>query len=502
MTKPGKALFADVKDQPLFLGLMASGMVWLAVISCIMTIRLADPFHGYQLYDLQFLTILDGRLDLPPRSIGFEGWYAADGTAYMYHGVAPLLTRFALGWVWPFETISMAGVSIWFWAVLGTAGYQSALTGLARRAGIWHDRRNTILFLCVGLWLAGPGLLLVSNQSFYHEPVALAFGATGLFVAVWVRLVRDRITAARAAIVMGLLAALAFHARPNVAVALYAGTGLAICWGIWRLRAAFLLPALVSAALLGGGVLGYFALNDARLGTAAGVDGNHQRVYGFRFWGEEEANSERAEAFRNHGRFNALRVLPNLGLYIADVPVNWPGLFPASEVVYKTYRSVTEPILGFIRIEHPRIGMLIMWPVWLYLSVIGIWALRRDPKMAALAFCMALSFGLTLAYGTVTLRYRFDLWPFLGVLALCGAVSVFRPLVSRWNKRMVFTSLSAGFLLSCMASYEYSRTFRAVETDWTRIWSFEYCTELAKTAGFESKDDLARICRDPVIGGA
>lgn len=479
---------------------MIAGMVWLALVAWSVATHIPDPFHGHEIYDFYYAAILDGRLDLPPRTVRFEGHYAPDGTAYLYHGVAPLLTRFALGWVWPFEMLSMSGISIWFWAVLGAAGYQSALIGLARRANIWDPRRNTILFLCAGLWLAGPSLLLVSNQSFYHEPIAVTFGVTGLFVEVWVRMIRGKIALGKAVVLLALLAAIAFHARPNVAVALYAGTALAICWGIWRQRAAFLLPVLLSATLLGAGGGGFLALNEARFGTLAGVDGDYDTVYGFRFWGEEDHDSPRAQAFQAHGRFNVKRVLPNLGIYIADLPVNWPGLFPASEIVYNTYRSVTEPTLGFIRIEHPRIGMLIMWPVWLYLSLIGLWALRRDPPMAALALCMALSFGLTLAYGTVTLRYRLDLWSLLGVLALAGAVRTLTPPAPTLNMRAIFVLLLGGVAVSHMASYEYSYTFRDIDTGWTSPWSYEYCAELAQAKGFEGID-VVRICRTPAMGG-
>lgn len=483
---------------------MIAGVAWLAFVAWFLATRNPYPFHGYEIYDIYYAAILDGQIDLPPRTIRFEGWYATDGTAYMYHGVAPLLTRFVLGWVWPFEKLSMSGPSIWFWTALGTAGYHSALIGLARRANIWDLRRNAILILCAGLWFAGPAVLLVSNQSFYHEPITVSFGATGLFVAVWVHKLRGKITLGNAVALLALLAAIAFHARPNVAVALYAGAGLAICWGLWRYRITFLLPALLSGALLGAGVGGYMAINEARLGSAAGVDGDYKRTYGFRYWGAEDDNSPRAEAFQVHGRFNLKRVLPNLVLYITDVPTTGASeaITAVSDQVYETYRSVTEPFLGFIRIEHPRVGMLIMWPVWLYLAMVGLWTLRRDPPMAALAGCMMLAFGLTLAYGTVTLRYRLDLWHFLALLALPGAVQLLTAPTAKVQQGLIAVLLGLGFVGSLGAGVQYHGMFRDVPDHLhMRPWTYQVCAELAQAKGFDG-EDLARICRDPVGGGA
>ena len=57
------------------------------------------PLFGANIYDRYYLAMLEGRFDLPATVLRYEGHYAPDGTGYLYHGVAPLLTRFALpGW--------------------------------------------------------------------------------------------------------------------------------------------------------------------------------------------------------------------------------------------------------------------------------------------------------------------------------------------------------------------------------------------------------------------
>jgi len=65
------------------------------------------PF-GYEFYDQVWLALLDGRLDLPARVLRLEGHYTPDGTAYFYHGLAPLVTRALLD---PFLQIGQVSLS-------------------------------------------------------------------------------------------------------------------------------------------------------------------------------------------------------------------------------------------------------------------------------------------------------------------------------------------------------------------------------------------------------
>ncbi len=489
------------------LSIMFAGVLWLAILAWFMATRYPYPFHGHDIYDVFYFTVLEGRLDLPPRTIRFEGHYAPDGTAYMYHGVAPLLTRFMFGWVWPFETMSLSGPSIWFWAVLGTAGYHSALIGLSQRAEAWKLNRNTVLLLCAGLWFAGPAVFLVSNQSFYHEPIAVAFGATGLFVASWVKMVRGKMHPAAAAILLAFLAALTFHARPSVAVALYASVAVFFGWSLWRYRFTFLLPAILGGALLLSSVVGFMALNDARFGSPTKLDGGFQDseiLHGIVFFGHEtpesDRESDRVAAVAAHGRFNVLRILPNLGLYLVDVPPH-AFLWPVSKAILESYNKITHPILGYIRVETPRFGLILVWSIWLYLSLLGVQAIRRDPPMAALTICMALSFGLMLSYATVTFRYRIDMWPFICVLAFLGALRLLAHENTGFRRWTIVILIFAGFLSSIAASDEYSRKLRDARHNFFYTpWTYEICTELVQASGLIDAD-LSRICREPPLGG-
>ncbi|TFL18089.1 hypothetical protein [Jannaschia formosa] len=479
-----------------------AGATWLALVAWGFALRMPTPFHGYEIYDFYYAAILDGRLDLPPRTLRFEGHYAADGTGYLYHGAVPLLTRFAFGWAWPFERLSMSGPSIWLWAVVGTAGYQGALVGLARRAGVWATRRRAVLAVCAGLWLAGPGVILVANQSFYHEPIAFAFAATGLFVAAWVGVAQGRLAPGVGVAILAGLAATVVHARPNLAIGLYAAVGLAVLWGVWRHRAGFLAPAALAGLLLGAGGLGFLALNEARFGSATQFDGSFTesgRIYGAVFWGHEQADSERARAAEEHGRFNLRRVLPNLMLYAVDLP---PQAGAASEALRETHRGLTEPVVGQVRIERPRVGMVFLWPLWILLAGAGLMALRRDPAMAALVVGLALSAGLMLSYMTVTMRYRVDLWPLIGVLAILGTVRLLRDPPGLGTRWAVPVLLAAGLLGSLGAGWRYSWQFQdSADSAFFAPWSYETCAEIVRTAGFPEAE-LPRLCREPSMGGA
>ena len=64
---------------------------------------LPDSFGApyYDIYNHYYLALREGHFDLPMRVLRIEGHYTPDGTGYPYHGLAPLLTRAALGWAIP-----------------------------------------------------------------------------------------------------------------------------------------------------------------------------------------------------------------------------------------------------------------------------------------------------------------------------------------------------------------------------------------------------------------
>jgi len=464
--------------------------------------------YGQNLYDEYFLAILDGHLDLPPRVAQLEGHYTPDGVAYLYHGMAPLLPRFVFGWIWPFQSWSLAPLSIWIWSCLGTLCVHAAFLQAGRPGFAQLGDRGIQIgrLLGIAIWFGGPGILLVANASFFHEPVALAYAATGGFVLIWACFAFAGWPLGRLALPCALIAAVTLHARPNVAVGLYLTTVLLL---MWLARSSFKRHWLrigLALLILAVSGFGFLALNSARFGSLTQTHGSFSQgesQYGFVYWGAEDPDSERATAFVKHGKFNAGRVPHNLLVYTLDLPEPGPYLDAARERLHTFARDVLAADLGFIRIEAPHAGLVFLWPLWLLLMVFAPaapgGALRRMTLPLAGAAVMA---ALTLSYGTVTLRYRVDLWPFIALPALLGLSALLPQYAANPRNGLLKWSVAGCFLLGLLVTAFSVSQLRFFQTgsEFKPSWSLEECTFLARTKSF-SQADIDRICRAPRIGG-
>ncbi|WP_299473010.1 hypothetical protein [uncultured Roseibium sp.] len=507
MTKP-TALAAPNDALTIWraIDLILIGMVFYAVLaSGILQIPGIVPF-GQSIYDEYYLALLDGHLDIPARVVQLEGHYAPDGTTYLYHGVGPLLTRFALGWFWPFESVGMAQFSIWAWACLGTLCYHAAfLKATAREMEQLGDKGLALSrLLSLAVWFSSPGLLLAANTSFYHEPIALAYAATGAFVLIWANVAFDDWPLWRTAIPCAALAAVTLHARPNVAIGLYVACTLCLVFlAATSLRQSWLRAGL-ALAILGASGVGFLGLNVARFGDATETHGRYTKdsiQYGFVFWGYEDRDSARAEAFKEHGKFNVKRIPHNVAIYTLDLPTIQEYVDPLSEQVHTFARNTLAGDLGFIRIEKPFAGILFLWPLWL---VFALWSFKAQrsvwTKLAIpLTGGLVLAF-LTLSYGTITLRYRIDLWPALSLFVLAGLSAAMPRIAVTRNKAAWKWGLGICFLAGLAMSANVTgqlRQFR-VSPEATSVWSLEECRQLASLRDF-STEQTDTICQPPRI---
>jgi hypothetical protein len=484
------------------------GMVVYGLLACgLMQSDTVFPY-GQNLYDEYYLAILDGHLDLPPRVAQVEGHYTPDGVAYLYHGVAPLLSRFVFGWIWPFETWSLASLSIWIWACLGTLCYHTALMKVAGRDfGKLGDQGVQLSrLLSIAVWFGSPGILLAANTSFYHEPIVLAYALTGGFVLIWSEFAFGSWALRQLALPSALLAAIALHARPNVAIGLYLATVLLLLWLSAKSLRQNWLRVGFALALLGASGLGYLALNSARFGsltTTHGSFGSSGSQYGFVFWGAEEADSERAEAFKEHGKFNAARIPHNLTIYLLDLPELHRYLDTARKELHAVSARFLAGSLGFIRIEQPYAGLVFLWPLWLLFGTYSVVANRQHWKKLALPVVgTAATTVLTLAYGTITLRYRIDVWPFFALLALLGLSALLPKVVATPRKASLKWGVGACFLIGllvsahCVSQLRYFQTGPLIKPSWSR----QECEALVNYKKLPLSD-LDRLCQPPRIGG-
>lgn len=452
---------------------------------------------GYNFYDQVWLALLDGRLDLPARVLRLEGHYAPDGTGFFYHGLGPLVIRALLD---PFVTIgqgSLSPVSIWLWAVAGTALYQAAFLRVVPDAGV-----RTRAALSALVWFGGPGVILASNHAFYHEPIGLAYALGGAFMLVWVHMLREGRVTASALVGLALVAALCVHARPHLAAALYVGVSLAGLHALWTWRTRLAPPALLAVALLGAGGFGYLALNQARFGDMTATHGSFDKSairYGTVFWGLEEEDGLRARAFTEHGRFNAGRIMPNAMIYSLLPPEKLlPRVHNSTRTLHEDY---TRPRTGFTRIEPPTAGVLFLWAGWIAAAAFGIAGLRRArPGELALVGVTGVGATLILAYATITMRYLVDLWPLVAALALIGLPRLTARLSEMPPPRSGALLLVAGFsmLLNLQTAADSRLLFREDPSTGFRAWDANTCRLFALSVDLPT-ENISEVCRDPRV---
>jgi hypothetical protein len=376
----------------------------------------SQVYAGQYMYDYYYGRILEGRLDLPVRLISLEGHYLPDGTAYTYHGLAPLLLRFALGWLLPTDGSVFPFLSPFLWCALGSACYHVILHKIvAARSDAGPVAKAAAGRAGLLVWVLSPGLFLAGNGSFYVEPISIAYAATGLFFLAVFLNSRGELAYTSAVLVCALCVALALHARLHVAAC------LAIALGVFGLRGLFaasvrnLLALAVGVVIVGSSAAGYLYVNYLKFGDPfeahAGFSRDDRVQMGTVFLGWEDYSSERARGFEEFGRFNLARIPGNLVAYTLDLP---------NETVHQRIAAFVESreeSAGFVRLEPPFIGILPLWWIWLVVIAVG---LRRRPGFHESVMLVA-GAGMTLAmlsYATVTFRYRAELWPLVFALVM------------------------------------------------------------------------------------
>ncbi|MSU91453.1 hypothetical protein GE300_17890 [Rhodobacteraceae bacterium 2CG4] len=444
---------------------------------------------GTFVYNHYFLSVLDGRLDLPARIIGMEGLYAADGRAYTVHGLAPLLAR-ALAW--PFVDLrqtSVAAASILGFTALGSALYHLTFARIVLRFGPAEAQARRTALLLVGLaaWLSTPAVILASNNSFYHEQYALAFFFGAAWLAGAAQVVVFGAPAARVVLVLALFAGLMVHARPHVALGLYAGTLAFLARDLLDRRGRAVPAAAASLLVLFGFGALYLAVNHLRSGSMTGLG---SLAWGFLHFGEYTAETPRVALQDGKTGWQPGRIPGNLLLYLVDLPRGLGG-----EALGWLHRWMTRPF-GFVAIETPRLGLLFSAAPWAFVIFAGLRARPLGLRMGWVPL-LACSVGpvFLLSFSMVALRYRVEMWPPIAALALLALPRLMCSLTDaaalhRFRRTAVLTlALSAGSLTLALP---YSIPGWDAFGDWSRA----ECAERFAGKGFAAPD-IARICADP-----
>lgn len=482
----------------------ALGALLYALLAFGVLLPQPTPAFGSDLYDAYFYRLGEGRFDLPMRMLRSEGHYAPDGTGILYHGIAPLLTRAMLAPFVTLNTFPTAAFSVWFWAVLGTCAYHALVFQVVRKyAGAISAGLSA--FIAIAVWIPSPGLFLTSSLVVYHEPMSVAFAASAGVVYLLLSVALLEMPVQRALIPIAVLAALALHARPHVAVGIYAGLVLLIGLALHAKRLRALPAAGASILILGFAGVSFLLLNDARFGSAFQTHGAISQeltdtglAYGPVFFGSNYAVDGRGVVFEEHGRFHLWRVLPTAMVYTFDAPA-------FSDRISATYLAVTTPISGRGHVEAPHFGIVFIWPVWLLAAIVGV--IYAPPKGSALrsAAPALIATGVAalfiLSYPTVAFRYRSEVWPLLIVVAvLCFPSLVGRfgsSVVSRpWVMRTGVTALAMSVAIAASVVQTLTLSYRTSVGGKYETWTFETCSEQISHHDF-SAEDVARICIDP-----
>lgn len=449
---------------------------------------------GTLVYNYYFLALIEGRFDVPLRIITLEGHYDAAGRAFVYHGLAPLVTR-ALAW--PFvdlTAVSLAPLTIFLAAVGGTAVYHFVFVQIIEKFAA-HDpalQRAAGLLLGIMIWFGSPGLLLVANTSFFHEPTAMAYLFVAAYLGLLCQVVLFEKPVASVLLPMAAFAGLCVYARPHLALGLYAAVcllALVVFWqqgwrGLPRAASAVGILFLFGAALL--------VFNELRFGNMLQMSSGGDVKYGFFYWGAEPVDSPR-KAGDGYGRFSAYRLVPNLMLYLFDVPGG-----RVSDALMAAFRSMSS-WSGYVRVEHPRVGMVFAWLPWFMLVLAGLRGGAVRFRHAWAPLLAAGIGGLMMAsYTTVTLRYRFDLWPVLMVFAI---LSLPRILVRQDAAgpsgagvlRPMNITLVASLIVVLATIYLYQ--FRFIENGLFSRWSYETCAEMVTAKPEFGTGDVDRLCQ-------
>jgi hypothetical protein len=386
-------------------------------------------------FDVQGHALLDGRLDVPPEEVSFEG-FRVDGRTYTYFGLVPSLLRLPvlavtddldgqltqLSMLLAFAVL-LAGGAVLHWRVrcLLRPGRPLARTDSA-----------AAFLLQVVLGAGAVPLYLASRPVVYHEAelwgAALAVAAIAAIVGIVAR------PQTRPIVWAGLLTALAVNARFSVGLGPVLALGLlaaAVAMRVWVTpRGGRIAEAVASfaprgsdgaggptvALLVGAATLPlalHAAVNAAKFDQPFGIPIDKQVA-------SQIEPGRRAALADNDGTIFGLKFVPTTLVQAARPDA--VGLIRAFPFV--GLPSEPAAVIGDVTFDtiQPSLSAPTSMPALFLLTLVGVVALVRRrlwPLLGVLAG-MAGGFAVTLTIAFVTTRYLADLLPFLLLGGIVG----------------------------------------------------------------------------------
>jgi hypothetical protein len=372
-------------------------------------------------FNSMLLHLLQGRFDVDPAAIGYEG-YLRDGAVYSYFGVFPALLRAPLLVMPGFAETDFTRLScLVAVSLMALFKLLSALLVWRTAASGW--RPVMLSLLVAAILLSGPQIEFL-RPSIYQEVLLWQ----GVFAAAFVWLVLRGWTQPLG-FTPGLMSALALDAGlcllagVSTALGLYLAVGLVWLWRSWQathrgrdwrqLRhlwaAPLVLVAFVAVAAFinlerWGNPLVFVDLRRGLIGMAGPPGVGH------------------ANPFDSYGAFNPVRLPFGLIYYFLPLWVLHDG---AGHLWWQGFVERT-----MIDVELPPSSFLVSDPLILGLAVYGAIRLKRGigvrPRapVALAALGLGAPAGLMLMALAMTFRYRMEFYPFFELLAFVGFASL------------------------------------------------------------------------------
>lgn len=381
---------------------------------------LFQPGILWKAYNYYFLSLLDGRLDVPIFAIGREA-NIIDGKAYMYYGLLPVLPRIFLHPFIDLTQVPVAYFSILFFTILGNLVLQYYLV---KHYIANHCRGNAILLLLLSLimWFGSATFIISQNASIFHEPYAAALCCASIFIALMLR--QNFFTGEYQKVGLvpfALLAGLCVHARMPIALALYLVTGLLILVQTSRELAHsggnrgavnVVIKSIVmfwkEILVLGLFGISILWLNYAKYGDIFKFMGINYAFDFFKVFNESACNAlPRADFYQFY------RIFVNGYVYLTG---DWQNHWSLVRLLST----------GYSRIDGPFIPLALLWPLpiasLLLVILTQVKAIKKPVSQITILFLLAFSAGANfqLMYPTIAHRYVVSLWlPLFACLFFC-----------------------------------------------------------------------------------
>lgn len=420
-----------------------------------------EQFCGF--YDAQALSMIDGRLDVPPDAMGSEA-FVFQGKTYGYFGIAPALLRLPLiiasdGMDGLWSRLMMLSACtlnlICAYGILRLTRKKAAVNSTSQR--ILHS----LFILCAGL--GSTNVFLIGRSFTYHE--AIMWAGTFALLFTWTLLKYFTRPSWGWLTLAGFFAFMSFHSRATVG----AGALLAMCALtailIWRATGKFdamnlrlslaatarpLRHALITGVAVLITVSTYFGVNYAKFRTLNGVPLQY-----YNFYKQIPIRMQITGGKQIHVENIPTTLATYFGVHGVSFDRTFPWVFPAREA-----SIVGSPAIDVVESfsTYP-----VSMPALLLLAVAGCAPLVRGSsemirRLRLPALTLLLGGGIIFATVGITERYLHDLYP---AMLICAAVGVSR---IEWErhaaaKTAVIAVLAAiSITLNCSFSLFHQRT--------------------------------------------